>query len=141
MKQTNTLRIEIFYVHSAGSYSFVSGQSLMPLLTQTHGQNLILSHIATPHNGSSAATLGSNIMAMLPSSVTSTSNLSLLSSVKKDSPLLQDLANAFRYVAQNLLIATFYETLKSKVGAARILVSSILVDGKFSPCLLGAYSM
>ena len=25
MKQTNTLRIEIFYVHSAGSYSFVSG--------------------------------------------------------------------------------------------------------------------
>jgi hypothetical protein len=98
----------------------------MPLLTQTHGQILILSHIATPHNGSSAATLGSNIMAILPSS-----NLSLLSSIKKDSPLLQDLANAFRYVAQNLLIATFYETLESNVGTVRMQVSSILVDEKF----------
>jgi hypothetical protein len=68
-------------------------------------------------------------MSIVPSFITPTSNLSLLSSIKKDSPLLQDLANDFRYVAANLLIATFYETLESKAGTVRIQVSSILVDG------------
>jgi hypothetical protein len=103
-------------------------------------QILILKHIATPHSGSSAAKLGSNILSIVPSFITSTSNLSLLSSIKKDSPLLQDLANDFRYVAPNLLIATFYETLKSKVGTVRLQVSSILLDGKFSTSSFKAYS-
>ena len=62
---------------------------------------------------------------------------SILSDLQKDSAIFQDLGNNFRYIAPDLLIATFYETLGMKFGTDSLNVSLMLVEEQDLRSLLG----
>ena len=104
----------------------MSPETLPPVHPPYVPTMLILIHTGTPQNYGQVQGV-SNIEAIHQLASPNSKN-SILRTTQNNSSILQDLGNDFRYVAPNLMIATFYETLTSKLGGRSLNVSLKLAE-------------